>query len=98
MTVSKIQPNELLYLKSDINYTELHFVNGSTLISSYTLKRYQNNENIKHFLRIHHSFLINPGYIKSFQRKNESWIVILINDTEIKVSRRRAKLLKFFNH
>lgn len=94
MKINNLLTREILYLQSDINYTEFHLVDGSKKVSSYHLKFYQESKETKHFLRVNHSVLVNPEYIDNFGKKNHDWIITLTNGKEIKASRRKAKIIK----
>ncbi|WP_435353286.1 LytTR family transcriptional regulator DNA-binding domain-containing protein [Emticicia sp. SJ17W-69] len=83
---------DIILLRASINYTEFHLINGKKLISSYHLSYHENQ--IKGFLRINKSYLINPSYIekiKAFGRRKE---VQLKNGECISVSRRRRRVLE----
>lgn len=94
MKINELLSRDILYLKSDINYTEFYMVDGSKRISSYHLKFYQRSKETKHFLRVNHSVLVNPEYIDDFGKKNNNWVITLINGQKIKASRRKAKIIK----
>ncbi len=80
-----IHLDEILYLKSDSNYTLIKLLQEELLISK-TLKSF--DEKLNHtFLRVHHSYLINPAFIKSFYFKTHS--LLLQDGTSVPVSRRK---------
>ena len=97
MKFKDINPFQILYLKSDINYTEFHFIDGQIAISSYTLKRHQANTNISHFVRINQSVLVNPSYIEDFRKRGNVWVIILTNGENIKIPRRKVSLFNSIN-
>lgn len=75
--------NEVEYLKANINYTEIMLIDGTKIISGYTLKKvikshYQN------FLRINRSVAINPEMIESKEGNQ-----IKANNQIFTISRRR---------
>ncbi|QDK79985.1 LytTR family transcriptional regulator [Spirosoma sp. KCTC 42546] len=59
----KFDPNQVLYLTGDVNYCSVHLLNGKAILSSRTLKWY--NDRWPHFIRIHKANLINPQHIHS---------------------------------
>lgn len=94
MDLSKtISPDNIIYLEADVNYSILYFENGKKKVSSFTLKYYENKEEINHFLRIHRSYLLNPDYIVSIYKKGHNSYIKMANGKEIRVSRRKRGLL-----
>lgn len=88
-TLDKIKAENITYLEANINYTILHFNDGSKQIHSYTLKRFEEQLcNNNHFQRFHRGFIVNKEYI---QKRLESPTnkLILKCGTEIPISRRR---------
>jgi two-component system LytT family response regulator len=83
----------LVYLKANSNYTEFHYLDGKKHISSYTLKKHQNSQMAKRFLRISNSILLNPSYIESIEKFQITTVVRMINGTEHIASRRRKTVL-----
>ncbi|MVM37087.1 LytTR family transcriptional regulator [Spirosoma sp. HMF3257] len=59
----KFDPTQVLYLTGDVNYCSVHLLNGKPILSSRTLKWY--NDRWPHFIRIHKANLINPQHIHS---------------------------------
>ena len=82
---------EILYLKGLINYTEIHGSNNELIISSYSLHIVQANLNHRCFLRVNKSFVINSTRIKDIRYEANRLFVVLTNDKEFAVSRRRVK-------
>lgn len=80
----------LTYLTGDGSYTWMHYQNGKKNIHTRTIKYYQSS--LPDFIRIHRSTLINPLHIKRLVlpvNKGDLGIVILHDDTELGISRRR---------
>lgn len=62
----KILPAEsIVLLEANINYTRIHFEDGSQFLSSTNLGAYE--EKFPHFLRINKSILINKSYVISVE-------------------------------
>lgn len=59
----KFEPNQILYLIGDVNYSSVYLCDGTIILSSRTLKWYHTKW--PHFIRIHKATLINPLYIQS---------------------------------
>lgn len=90
----QIPPKEVILLKGDVNYTELHFHNGEKIIVAKTLKLLHDAFSTHGFFRISKTNMINIRYL-SLTNENFS-IVTLKNDVELNVSRRRRGNLKDF--
>ncbi len=74
---------EVEYLKANINYTEIILINGTKIISSYTLKKIIKSH-YESFLRINRSIAINPEMI-SEKKENK----VKVNNQIFTISRRR---------
>lgn len=86
--------NCIVYLEAHINYTIFHLKNGSRVLSSFTLKRHQETEKLASFLRINRGCLLNPDFIEKIEHHGQALSVKLKNNLEIRVSRRRTKVLE----
>lgn len=79
--------SDIIYCKADNVYTEVHLCNN-TIISTKNLKDFEDILHQHFFFRVHHSYLININHIKKYI-KGDGGLVIMSNDAEIEVSRRR---------
>lgn len=86
--------NEITYLEADINYTIFHLKNGDTFVASFTLKKYETDNNLAGFLRVHKSFLLNPTFIKHYEQQGKKATIQLSTGKILKVSRRKIGLVK----
>lgn len=94
--IKVIPIQEIIYFKSDSNYTHVALIDGSTSIVSKTLKTYETSLDGA-FLRVHNSYLINPNYIRHFNLSNNK--VLMRDDTLIPVSRaRKPKLINYLKN
>lgn len=90
-----LDPQDVRWIESDVNYSKIYFNDGKSLMVAYTLKiieervKSQNN-----FIRIHRSYLVNKAYIKSVSSQNKEIYVRLTDDLELLVSRRKRRLVK----
>ncbi|MCR9063200.1 MAG: LytTR family transcriptional regulator [Cytophagales bacterium] len=91
-TIGTPAPEDIIYLKGVINYTEFHLKGGQKLVTSHTLKKYE--EQLSHFVRVSRSHLLNPQFIKTVRSYGPQKEVELLNGRRVTVSRRRAVLLK----
>lgn len=86
--------NEITYLEADINYTIFHLKNGTKIVSSFTLKKYETDTQLNGFLRVHKSFLLNPQFIKHFNQNGKKATIQLTNGKILEVSRRKLTMVK----
>lgn len=89
-----IPSNEILYLKSDINYTIVHTVDNRKHISGFTLKLLEKRILNTAFLRINKGLLINSNYINEVTKREKEVFVTLQNGEMLPVSRRKTCLLE----
>ena len=79
---------EIIYCEAERSYTIFHLEGKRTVTVSRPLIDYDNLLKDTTFLRIHKSFLINMHHVREYQ-KGEGGMVILSDNTEIEVSRRK---------
>ena len=84
----------ILYLEADINYTIFHLIDGKKIISSFTLKKYEQKQELGAFLRVSKSYLLNPDFIKNCQKEDNKTSVELSNGRIVQVSRRKVGLVR----
>jgi two-component system LytT family response regulator len=82
--------DEIIYCEAERSYTIFHLEGKKTVTVSRPLIDYDNLLKDTTFLRIHKSFLINLHHVKEYQ-KGEGGMVILSDNTEIEVSRRKKE-------
>ena len=87
LAVKLPSPQDILFLRGDINYTEFHLVNGKKVVSSTTLLRHQ--EKLAGFLRVSRKYLVNPEYITEIENRHGVRKVLMQNGERIAVARRR---------
>ncbi|MCP9748605.1 LytTR family DNA-binding domain-containing protein [Lacihabitans sp. CS3-21] len=88
LAVKLPSPQDILFLRGDINYTEFHLVNGKKVVSSTTLLRHQ--EKLDGFLRVSRKYLVTPEYITATRKEQNVRYVVLLGGQELRVSRRRT--------
>lgn len=89
-----IRMDEILYLKSDGNYSEIILLGEKKIIASKTLKYFTSFLPLQQFIRIHKSHLVNLNHIKKYL-KSEGGEVQMINNDVLPVSRnKRDEILK----
>jgi DNA-binding LytR/AlgR family response regulator len=55
--------DSIMYLKGDINYTDVVYLGGKKNTIAHTLKRFEKASQFQHWLRIHRAYLVNPNYV-----------------------------------
>lgn len=78
--------SDIVYCQASSNYTEFHLVNNKRILSSYTLKQYDEILTGQSFFRAHRSYLINLAHVKIY-RRGDGGEILMSNDHEIELSR-----------
>lgn len=86
-----VKPEEIVYCKSDGNYTEIFFTKLKKEMLSKKLKDVEALICNDSFFRVHNSYVVNIIYIKEFIRSDS--LLVLDNATKIPVSRSRKEAL-----
>ena len=87
---------EILYCQSSGNYTQINLTNKRRLVSSYTLKHYDEMLSEYDFFRAHKSFLVNLSHVTQY-RKGEGGTIVMSDSMEIELSRRnKDAFIKIF--
>ena len=81
-----VKLDDILYCKSDGNYTTVFLRNDETHLLSKKIKDIEMLLNYERIIRVHQSFLVNIDYIKEYV-KNEGHYLVLDNGKTIPVSR-----------
>lgn len=86
-----VETDDILYVKSDSNYSEFHVNDGRKLVVSKALKLY--DEQLRHlsFFRSHQSYLINLQYAKTFHKQDS--MLELVNGEQVPVAGTKAGAL-----
>jgi two-component system LytT family response regulator len=84
----------ILYCQADRNYTHLVLQHEKKIVSSKTLKYYEELLEGQDFFRVHNSFLVNLTHVRKFYKSQEG-VLEMINGYKIDVARnRKAELLQ----
>jgi two-component system LytT family response regulator len=90
-------PDELLYCESDVNYTRIYFVDGTSVLLSKTLKLVESFLPIDIFIRVHNSVIVNINHVKKLVREGGGYLVMK-NGKTINISKsKKEALLNMFN-
>jgi len=93
-----VNSKDILYCKSDGNYSEIFFINHKKQMISKKLKDLEELINDPNFFRVHNSYLINLNYVSEFIKSDGQYLV-LENGTTIPVSRsKKSALLNLLNN
>jgi len=66
--------DEINHLESDGRYTNIFLVDGSKVLTTYSLKECEQKLRHDTFIRVHRSFIINLAFIKKYARGRDSFI------------------------
>ncbi len=83
-----VKTDEILYCEAEGIYTKFVLEDNITILVSKNLKEYESILEPMGFLRTHHSFLVNMGKIKVFD-KADGGTLVLDNGKHIPVSQRK---------
>ncbi|SOE19658.1 LytTr DNA-binding domain-containing protein [Spirosomataceae bacterium TFI 002] len=84
--------NKIMFLRGDVNYTDLFFENGKYSKECVTLKRFE--EQLEGFVRVSRSYLVNPRFIHKVVSSPNYCHLEMKNGKEVVVSRRKLPLVK----
>jgi DNA-binding LytR/AlgR family response regulator len=87
-------PDQIVYCKSERQYTDVHLNDGSVELASITLLKAEELLSPYNFVRINRGYLINPKYLREIDRnKNVCTLVANGNDIDLEFSRKQIKSL-----
>jgi len=87
------KPEEIIYLKAESNYTEIHFLDGSKKLLSKTLKILEDILSSGVFYRLHKSYVVNVAHITDIIYSSKECAVKVMGGIIIPVSRDKKRLL-----
>lgn len=91
---SKLVPfEEILYLKADGSYTELHTLSGEKLVISKKLFELEEQLSAEQFVRVHRSYLVNMQHVTEYVGGAKARVK-LSSSAEIPVSRTKKDDVK----
>ena len=85
-TVYAVYEKELLYCRSDGNYTTFYTDNNERIVVSKPLKKIEELLTEEEFVRCHQSYLVNKSFVTKY---NKQGVLILKNEVKVPVSSRR---------
>lgn len=85
-----VRTDELVRCEADGNYTTLYLTNKQKMVSTRSLKEYEELLSDEGFVRIHHAYLINLAHLVRYI-KGEGGQVLMADGTTWDVSRRKKE-------
>jgi two-component system LytT family response regulator len=82
------KPEEIIRLEGESNYTKFFFTGSKTLLTSRTLKEYEEILSNHGFIRIHKSHIINKTHVVNYSGDG---ILTLTDNSKVEISRRRRE-------
>lgn len=79
---------DIIYCEANGNYTQFHIANRAPIVASKAIHEYEELLRDSNFVRVHKSCIINLEHVKEYIR-GEGGSVILSNNVEVEVSRRK---------
>lgn len=89
--VEYLDPLEIVYLESKSYCTQIHLINGRTILTPKTLREFENNlcQNNINFMRVHHSYIINLNKILRYIKEGDD--IIMTSNQKIPLSKKRKE-------
>jgi DNA-binding LytR/AlgR family response regulator len=83
-----LNPASIIWLEGQGNYTRIHRQGKSSFVTSYTLKRFE--EQLTDFVRVRRDILVNPKFvINCWKSGPEPLTLCLVDGTTLQASRRK---------
>ena len=89
--IQLVRTQDIVYCRSENNYTVFHMVDGTELVISKTLKEYEDLLKKKHFFRTHRSHLINLDHFKKYD-KREGGSILMQDGATIPLARNKKDI------
>lgn len=83
-----IDPEDIMYLEGEGNYTNIYFKDRSKYTDTKTLGIYEDILDASKFFRIHKSNIVNLAFVKEYLNEN-GFFAVLKDDTRLNISRQR---------
>ena len=78
---------DILYLKAEGSYTNIHLLNGKVIVSGKNLKSYSQQVLLNpDFIKIHRSYIINQSHLTSINKTKDGMIFLFNNNDKISVA------------
>jgi two-component system LytT family response regulator len=90
-----VDPNNIIYVKAESNYSNVILKGESPLMLSITLKTIEQKLEGLGFMRVHHSYLVNMDKVNQYV-KSDGGYLIMTDKSMIPISRSKKSDLKTF--
>ena len=90
-----VDPNHIIAVKAESNYSQVILENESPLTLSITLKSIEEKLDGLSFMRVHHSYLVNMDKVSQYV-KSDGGYLIMSDNSMIPISRSKKSELKSF--
>lgn len=91
-----VEVKKVLYCQASNNYTRFIMEDGKQILSSYTLKHYDETLSGQGFFRAHKSFLVNLAHVREY-RRGEGGVIMMSNNDQVELARaHKDAFLKIF--
>lgn len=98
-SVYSIKIKDILYCKSDKNYTEMYTNKTKPILISKTLKEFESLLFDYGFYRVHQSYLVNMNYVNRYEKSGLVGLAVLDDNTKLPVSSRKKEgFLRFIEN
>ena len=93
--VEIISLSSILYVKAFSNYSTFYLEDGRKIVTSKTLKHWEEKIANDCFFRCHSSYLINSKHVKSYSISKN---IISLKDIKLPISKsKKSELIKYFD-
>lgn len=86
-----INPDDILYVHADSNYSKIVFKNAKPLTVSKSIGEFFSVLPEEYFFRNHHSYLVNLNNVRKYAR-NDGGTIEMINGDQIPLARRKKNI------
>lgn len=91
---NQINTDDIVYLQSDWNYTNVHTIDNRIILSSFTLKILEKRIFDKAFIRINRGSLVNIKHISKIKDNGRCGEATMQNGSILPISRRKLNMVK----
>ena len=82
------KPEEIVRLEGESNYTKFFFTNQKPLLTSRTLKEYEEILLNHNFIRVHKSHIVNKLHVVNYTGDG---MLTMVDSSKVEISRRRKE-------
>lgn len=84
---------DVAHIEGKGNYCVIHLKNGNAITMAKTLKKFEAQLRLHPFIRIHKSYLVNKTFVKPFDQKQATEL-LLSTGISLPVSRRKLDMVR----